>query len=402
MSETTGADQEPPRAAVRLAHEIRSRRRAAGLSQPQLATLIGYTRQYVSMAERPGQNLPSMGLVSAIDDALHAGGALRELRNSAKSEQVRRRRPQAPVGPLTGTGSRPGSIRYVDALVADLHRGYQAARYDSVRHALPEIKRMVDGLLTSSHGDEAREALRSRCGTAVVEAKAATKLGDGVTAYEAAVRALDAADQAETMLGHAAASYQLTCALLKLGAADEAEDNAIESARRLHRDEPGSISWRGSLSLISAIIAARHHDAALARRRLDHAEELALRLGRDDNLGFSAFGPTNVRIHCMSAAVALDDPSTVLAVGEQLDLSALPAGLHGRRAQAHVDNAWAFARRTDDAPAVIHLLEAERVAPELLKANRTARTVITTLLGRERRHAMPGLRELANRTGVHG
>ncbi|WP_157620405.1 helix-turn-helix transcriptional regulator, partial [Saccharothrix sp. NRRL B-16348] len=48
-------------AAIRLALEIKRRREEAGLSQPQLARRIGYTRQYVSLAERPGHNLPSLG-----------------------------------------------------------------------------------------------------------------------------------------------------------------------------------------------------------------------------------------------------------------------------------------------------------------------------------------------------
>jgi hypothetical protein len=46
-------------AAVRLAQEIRRRRTAEGLSQPDLAAMIGYTPQYVSLAERPRKGLPS-------------------------------------------------------------------------------------------------------------------------------------------------------------------------------------------------------------------------------------------------------------------------------------------------------------------------------------------------------
>ncbi|MFT7837708.1 helix-turn-helix transcriptional regulator [Saccharothrix sp. BKS2] len=90
-------DQHPPAqepAGVRLAHEIRRRRTAAGLSQPQLAQRIGYTRQYVSLAERVDHNLPSTEIVKALDHALHAQGALIALREQGKDEQNRlRRRP---------------------------------------------------------------------------------------------------------------------------------------------------------------------------------------------------------------------------------------------------------------------------------------------------------------------
>ncbi|MDR6592476.1 helix-turn-helix transcriptional regulator [Saccharothrix longispora] len=79
-------------AAASLASEIKRRRVEAGLSQPQLARRIGYTRQYVSYAERVRANLPSLEIVRAIDSALEAGGVLVALRGRAKEEQNRVRR----------------------------------------------------------------------------------------------------------------------------------------------------------------------------------------------------------------------------------------------------------------------------------------------------------------------
>lgn len=52
-------------ASTHLAREIKRLRKDADLSQPELAGLIGYTRQYVSMAERVGKNIPSQGLIKA-------------------------------------------------------------------------------------------------------------------------------------------------------------------------------------------------------------------------------------------------------------------------------------------------------------------------------------------------
>lgn len=73
---------------VRLAQEIRRRRRGAKLSQPDLAAMIGYTPQYVSLAERPHKGLPSVNLVSAIDRALEADGVLIELRRQAMVQRL--------------------------------------------------------------------------------------------------------------------------------------------------------------------------------------------------------------------------------------------------------------------------------------------------------------------------
>lgn len=82
------ADKPSAHAAERLAQEIRRLRKEAGLSQPELARMIGYTRQYVSMAERAGKNIPSQELVKALDKTLAAKGMLIELRRHAKQEQV--------------------------------------------------------------------------------------------------------------------------------------------------------------------------------------------------------------------------------------------------------------------------------------------------------------------------
>ncbi|MBM7775995.1 DNA-binding XRE family transcriptional regulator [Actinokineospora baliensis] len=84
-----GSESEASETAARLAGEVRRLRKAAGLSQPQLAQRVGYTRQYVSLAERPQRNLPSVDLVRALDAAL--GAELIRLRELAKQDQTQRR-----------------------------------------------------------------------------------------------------------------------------------------------------------------------------------------------------------------------------------------------------------------------------------------------------------------------
>lgn len=91
-------------AAARLAAEIRRLRRAASLSQQQLSAQVGYTRQYVSLAERVGRNLPSLELVRALDIRLNAGGHLLALREQARIDQRDLRR--AATTPAT-SGSAP-------------------------------------------------------------------------------------------------------------------------------------------------------------------------------------------------------------------------------------------------------------------------------------------------------
>lgn len=100
MTDDSGESPSDPvsvSAADQLASEIRRLRRAARLSQAELAAVIGYSPQYVSLAERPGKGLRSAALVRAIDDALDANGALVRRRQQAVSEQqaIRRHRSAA-------------------------------------------------------------------------------------------------------------------------------------------------------------------------------------------------------------------------------------------------------------------------------------------------------------------
>lgn len=90
-SELDEGDARVEPAAAELAREIRRRKQAAGLSNAELAAMLGYTRQYVGYAERPSRGLPSEPLVTALDTALEAGGVLVTLHARAVSARDGRR-----------------------------------------------------------------------------------------------------------------------------------------------------------------------------------------------------------------------------------------------------------------------------------------------------------------------
>jgi len=83
---------EPARPETALAVEIRRLRAAAGLSQNQLADAIGYTRQYVSRAERLTGGCPSAELVRVLDTELSADGALIALHAQLLPQRTARRK----------------------------------------------------------------------------------------------------------------------------------------------------------------------------------------------------------------------------------------------------------------------------------------------------------------------
>ena len=302
--------------------------------------------------------------------------------------------------PIAELVSPPKTLSGASALVADVHRAYQAAHYSEAARMLPLVSTRIAALTAEGPADQQREAFSLQCSLSIAAAKLATKTGDTAGAWAAAEQARGAAETADDEFGLAAAAYQRTCALLRDGRSVEAEEAAFSAAESRRGSDPRSLTWRGALTLIGAVIAARRGDAAEAARRLNHADDLARRLGKDANIGWTAFGPSNVLIHRVSVAIALNDPYGAIATAEQMDITSLPVGLRGRQAQFHLDSSWAHAQLGEDLQAVIHLLDTERVAPELILANPNAHALIKELLGRERRRAVPGLRGLALRAGV--
>jgi transcriptional regulator with XRE-family HTH domain len=125
-------------------------------------------------------------------------------------------------------------------------------------------------------------------------------------------------------------------------------------------------------------------------------------LGQDGNFLCTGFGSANVAIHEISVAVQLGDARQAHALGAALDTDHLPEVLVGRRSQVHLDLSRAATQMQDDGLAVLHLLEAERVAEQAVSRNTNAQEVIRVLLGREQRNSTPGLRALAQRAGING
>jgi transcriptional regulator with XRE-family HTH domain len=383
-----------------IGYQLRRLRRLRGLTQEGLADRANVSRDLVAKLEQGRRRTARIASLASLAGALDVELSALVTRPAPAREPVARPRVRWIGG--AAIGARATTMTDASALVERVHRAYQAARYSEAAGLLPSVSHTIDALVAEGPANGRREALRLQASIAVAAAKLATKSGDALAGQLAAERAHDAAEAAEDPFGRAASAYQLICALLRAGGQEDrahAEELAVSCAEDLPGTDANSVTWRGALTLISAIIAARRGDPAEARRRLDHAEDLARRLGTDGNIGWTAFGPTNVMIHRVSATVALDDPHAALMTAEQIDVTTMPVGLHGRQAQFHLDNAWAHAQLGEDPLAVIHLLDTERVAPEFVLTQPKVHRLIRELVERER-HTVPGLRGLALRAGV--
>ncbi|HEU0086735.1 MAG TPA: helix-turn-helix transcriptional regulator [Pseudonocardiaceae bacterium] len=405
--------------------------REVGLCQSQegFARTLGFAKRTIGNAER-GNHPPSLALRRALDDALaNASEAQRDrFRAAVTAHDTATPRvpvvvPGRPVATLDGLrgavlgfpSAAPVTQPAANLMTAtvQVHRLYQMADYDAAAQLLSAV---LTGLQNSgtddSHDDCLVGTLTARHAAAVAylaAAKLATKLGDVGLASVTADRALLAAKECEHPALVGAATYQVACALLLTGElADAAQivvagaENiaSISATTRLNCRPEEALSVQGALLLLLGIIAARQGDDSIAQKALRDAGQLADQLRGDSNWLWTAFGSTNVAIHQLSVQSRLGNAQKAAQIAEVIDTDSLPVVLRGRRAQIHLELGWAAAGQADDAIAVLHLLEAERVAEQAVSRNASARALLSALLARERRGVTPGLRELASRAGL--
>lgn len=365
-----------------------------------------------------GITAPSLETARLIDDALRAGGELAAMVYEPGHRPPEHRPAPAPAelpGLLANLRSGLAARRWpeprnstidiqaIEANVHLVHEVYQRADYPKAVTLLPVV---VAGAEQLVRHESPRRAHRLLAQANLALSKLAAKLGDGPLAWINADRAAAAALVAEDRLLWAAAAHQTACALLRMPGreADAAEvlAGAGEDLDRAGRPSAAAdLSIRGALRLLSAVVAARRADRAGAERHLARAGELADRLAEEGNHLWTGFGPTNVLIHRATVAVELHDPRRAVEVSSRIDPERLPPSLLSRRAQIHLNLAGAYTQLPEgDPPAVLHLLEAERIAPRLPAANHACRLLVVRLLARERVTTTPGLRGLAGRAGV--
>jgi transcriptional regulator with XRE-family HTH domain len=373
-----------------IGRRIALHRRRRGLSQAAVAGLVGRSESWLSQVERGLRGVDSHSVLRELArvlrvevDALTGAEAVGDRTASSDRQLTAIERALLLRGANDQSLDPPGAV-------PELHRAYQAARYDDVLAELPALILGLDG----------QESSQVAAGYTVV-AKTLTKIGAFELALIAADRAWDAARHGGDRADVGMAAYQVVAALLPTSRAALAEELAVTVASDLESDaDPAVSSVAGALWLIAAVAAARRIDDAGARERLDRAQQLADRLGEDANHWWTAFGPTNVAIHRVSVAVELGDAPAALVAAADVDLDRLPDGLRSRRVQVQLDIAWAHAQRRRDAEALVSLLEVERAAPQVTRRNVVARDTIRQLLARARGTTGSAVRGLAERARV--
>ncbi|MBO0807436.1 MAG: helix-turn-helix transcriptional regulator [Actinobacteria bacterium] len=390
-------------------------RRRRGLSQSALAGLVGRSESWLSQVERGLRPVDSHRILRSLAGTLHVDVA--ELTGDEQAEQQTPRykaadRIERAMMAYDGlesviSGAQADRTPVIDRLVLALervNRTYQAARYEEAGWILPALIRSVETAFRTCPRRDAITVSRIRSEVYQAATMVLSRVGNTGLAWTAADRAVTAAEHADAAILTAMSAYRLAHVFTRREQPRQARDLAASAASALtgtgdHHD-PERLSVVGSLQLADALAAATEFDRQAASRALEQAEQTADRLGQDRNDHWTAFGPTNVHIHRISAAVAFGDAGTAVEAGERLNLQRLPTGLAGRRSQVSLDLARAYAQQRYDAAAVNMLLEAERSAPQLVRYDTATHDLLMLLLRREHRASTPQLRPLAHRAGA--
>lgn len=251
---------------------------------------------------------------------------------------------EALVVPQTREMDGPRNLASMAKAVATLRDSYQHSRYGWVAERLPHWILVSDALMRNRSSGAVDERF-SALAAAVYQVASGVllKLDASAMAAVAAERSAQAATACGSPLVIASSARAQVHTLLASRHGDAAVNLALASAERLDRDlnpTDATLSIRGALILRAAAAAARHEDRRMCHSLLEEATEIGVQLGRDGNVGWTAFGPTNVQLHKVATAIDLGDAGTALDVASGIDISTIP--LPERRAMLYIDSARAF------------------------------------------------------------
>ncbi len=215
---------------------------------------------------------------------------------------------------------------------------------------------------------------------------------------EAATLAQRAAEDRDkpTMLGVAA--WGVVNEMVAAGAFDLAQDE-LDSVT-VPTTSPESTQLAGMLALSRSLVAAADKRPGDVEAALDHAAELAQRTGQG-NAYLMGFGPTNVGLWRMTAALEVKDYERAATIAEDLNPAEHPS--RERRATYWMDFGRALARiRGHEDGAVRAFRTAEELFPMRVLRNPYVPDVLAELLVRRSQRDAVGveLRGMAYRAGL--
>jgi transcriptional regulator with XRE-family HTH domain len=392
-----------------LGRKIAAERHRRGLSQPELARMVGRSVAWVSQVERGVRKVDRMSVLETVAAALDV--PLAELAAEAPVVAAVTEEPPDARGlrlVLSGAhalramldGHRPpaiGTLRTRSRMAWGLTH---AGRYTELTELLHGLVPDLETAARTAPESQQAEVFELMATTYQACSAALDKLSEPEAAWIAADRAMAAAERAGNPMLVAAGAFRLVLVFLTARHYDQADETARTAADALQpladQGDPQAMSLWGALTLQRAVTASRVNDPDAAYRHLEQARQIADRLGEGRNDYNTEFGPANVGLHEIVVAVELGDAGRALRTAATVDTRGLSAE---RRARMLIDVARAHAQRRQIHEAVAALSQAEDITPEQVRTLNAVRQVVSDLLTMQDPPSGE-LRDLAGRVAV--
>jgi Xaa-Pro aminopeptidase len=144
-----------------------------------------------------------------------------------------------------------------------------------------------------------------------------------------------------------------------------------------------ALAVTGQLHLGASVIAARARQTSTVVSHISEARQIAKRIGDASGVHWLSFGPTNVSLHRMSAAVEMRHYDAALKQARKIKLP--PSLAASRRAHFFIDRARTEMETGYTEAALGSLVDARHAAPEQTRYHPGARETITALVHLSRR-----------------
>jgi transcriptional regulator with XRE-family HTH domain len=368
---------------------IREQRKLAGFTQREFANRIPYSYSYLTQVEC-GARPATADFVAAVAHALKVDVTtltgqpyVTELQRDRLAELVR---PIREALDLYDLGVNPDlRARPAAALIEEADRLCAEVRATRLRNAARALPGAIAELTHTAWATPSTKLWQALASTYRTAHDITVKLGY----YDLSAVSLDrmawAAERASDPYLGAVRQYMRALVYFREGeytigqrliAAGHAIVGAAEPTH-----EPLAVT--GQLHLGASVIAARARQTGTVVNHISEARQIAKRIGDASDIHWLSFGPTNVALHRMSAAVEMRHYDAALTQARRI---ALPPSLAtSRRAHFFIDRARTEMETGHTEAALRSLVDARHAAPEQTRYHPGARETISGLVHLARR-----------------
>ncbi|WP_409472822.1 helix-turn-helix domain-containing protein [Streptomyces sp. HC307] len=368
---------------------IKEQRRLARLTQRELADRLPYSYSLLNQVEC-GARPATADFVAAVARALKVDVTVltgqpyvTELQHDRLAELVRPIRESLDLYDL---GPNPDlTVRPADQLIDGADRMCAEVRATHLRNAARELPGLIADLTHAAWSTPSTELWQALASTYRTAHDISVKLGY----YDLSAVALDRMDWAAQRASDPclAAVRQYMRALVYFREGEyRIGQRLIASGHNVigQADETReALAVTGQLHLGGSVIAARADDDTGVKCHISEAHKIAKRIGDASDVHWLSFGPANVALHKMSAAVEGRQYDDALKQARKMKLPSQLAT--SRRAHFLIDQARSEMETGHTEAALKSLVEARRLAPEQTRYHPAARETITGLVHLSRR-----------------